>query len=190
MAETTPYGQIVGVCKIYLAVASTAEPTVNTTPGAAWAEFGATDGEQTIELPGELTFFRDNDHQGPVKAVRPEEDVIVGFTLVNTTHEHLARVLSTISNITTAAGPPAVSRLPLKRGATPTEYALLMKGDFDSPHGQYPGQTYIPRGVFNMSPTMTRAKDARREVECVFTALEDDTQSDANRMGWSTVQTG
>jgi hypothetical protein len=190
MAGSLPYSQVVGPCTFYIAPVGTAEPAVNATPSGAWVELGATDGEQSIELQGEMTFFRDNDHQGEVKAVRPEEAVLVTFTLVNSTHEMLARVLSTVANVTADAGPPAVSRLPFRRGFLPTEYALLMKGEADSPYGNYPGQNYFPRGVIDSSPTLTRARDARQEVECTYHVLEDDTQTAGNTMGWSTVQTG
>lgn len=189
MAFMEPFAQLTGAVKIYLAPAGTPEPTVNATPSGAWVELGATDGEQSIELSGALTFFRDNDHQGPVKAVRPEEDVVVNFTLVNLTLEHVARVLSDVANVASDAGPPATKRLGFKRGANPTVYALLMRGEADSPYGLYPGQNYIPRCVSDAEPTITRGKDARAEIECAFTALEDDTQSEAYRLGWSRVQT-
>lgn len=190
MAATTPYGQLVGPCTVYLAAALTAEPAVNATPGASWTEIGATTGDQqAISKKAPNQYLYDNEHQGPVKAVTPQEDPMIGFTLANLTHAHLARMINSVSTITTAAGPPAVSRVPIKSGYIPTEYAILVKGLADSPFGNFPAQWYIPRGVFEKTVEILRGKDKRAELACEFKALEDDTQSDGNRLGWTTAQT-
>lgn len=188
MAAATPYAQLVGPVKVYLAVYGTAEPAVNTTPGASWTELGPTTGDQTIGKDAGNTYFYDNDHSGPVTSVTPQEDVTVSFTLVNMTHEKLALILSAIGNITTSTS-PNVSRIPIKSGFNATRYALLVKGDADSPYGAYPGQWYLPLGVFEKNFETTRGKENRSEVAVEFKVLEDDAQSDLNRMGWSTVQT-
>lgn len=189
MAFIAPYAQLTGTVKVYLAPYGEAEPALNTTPGGNWVEFGATTGEQSIEHQGDITMFYDNDHQGPVTATRPEENVIVGFTLANMTLEHYARALHSVSNLTDSASPVNNRKMPLKRGAVPTQYAILMRGQADSPYGLYPAHTYIPRVMSTASPTVTRAKDGRAELECQFTALEDDAQAEADRLGWSRAQT-
>jgi hypothetical protein len=179
----------VGPVKIYVAAASTAEPDVNATPGGSWTELGATDGEQNINKDADMLTFSDNDHQGPVKGVTPEENLTVEFTLVNMTHAHFARIVSSVANITTAVGPPAVSRVPLKSGYNPTEYAILLKGLADSPFGNFAAQTYIPRGAFEKTFEIVRGKENRAELDCVFHVFEDDTQTELNKMGWTTAQT-
>ncbi len=188
MAVNTPYAQLVGPCKVYLAPYGTTEPTVTSAPSGSWVELGATTGDQTESKDASATLFYDNDHQGAVKGVTPQEDVKVMFTLANLTHNHFARILSSIANITTAAS-PNVSRVPLKSGYTQTEYALVVRGDGDSPFGNYPAQWYIPRGFFEKALSLTRGKTARAELECTFLVLEDDAQSDGNRLGWTTAQT-
>jgi hypothetical protein len=191
MSAMSPYAQIVGPAKIYLAAYGTAEPAVDATPGSSWVELGPTAGDQDIAHDGDLEEFRDNDHQGPVKVTRPDEDVLVHFTVVGLTLEHYARIINDVSQVTSVtSGAAAAKRLSLKRGFTPTEYALLIKGDADSPYGIFPGQTYIPRCVQASSPNPTRGKAQRAELECEFKALEDDLQSvDEDKLGWSTVQT-
>jgi hypothetical protein len=189
MAAVTPFAQLVGTCSIYVAAASTAEPAVNATPGGSWTLVGATTGDQTVSKDAAATLFYDNDHQGPVKGVVPQEDPMVAFTLADITHNHLARILSTIANITTAAGPPAVSRVPMKSGAIPTEYALLVKGAADSPFGNFPAQWYFPRGFFEKALELVRGKASRAELAVEFKILEDDTQSENNKLGWTTAQT-
>lgn len=190
MAHNTPFSQIVGAAKIYLAPYGTPEPSVASAPGAPWIEFGATEGEQTIAFAGALTYFRDNDHQGPVSAVRAEEDVNVSFTLVNSSLEFVSRVMHDVGKLTNDASPVPSRVMPFKRGAYPTPYAILFRGDFDSPYGAYPGHHYIPYVVSDAEPALTRAKDGRQSVECNFVAIEDDAQIEALRLGWSRVQTG
>lgn len=189
MASTEPFDQLTGTLKIYIAPQGEAIPAVNTTPTGNWVELGATDGEQSLEHAGENTYFRDNAHQGPVKGVRPEEDVIAHFTVVGLTLENYARILHQVSQVTTAGGPPATKKIPLKRGATLTEYALLLRGEAMSPYGIFPAMYVIPRGVFDGQPQPTFAKDGRPALECDFYVLEDDSQADADRMGWLIAQT-
>lgn len=183
-----PYAQIVGAADIYIAAYGATEPAVNAVPGTDWYLLGPTDGDQSIEHSGGLTYFRDNDHTGPTKAVRPEEDVKVKFTLVGLTLENFARVLHSSARLSNGTSPTS-RKMPLKRGADVTEYAILIRGACHSPYGNLPGQTYIPRAVSESEPTQTLGKDKRIELECSFTALEDDFQSSGNELGWSTVQT-
>lgn len=190
MSEMSPFGQLVGPVKVYIAPYGTAEPAINATPSGSWIEMGATDGEQSIEYAQEIERYSDNDHTSHVKVERSEEEVIVGFTLVNMTQEHFARVLHDVSKVmTTTSGGVNVKRMPFKRGASVTEYALLLKGQSDSPYGDFPGQNYIPRCFSDSAPTPTRGKGQRAELECSFVGLEDDNQAnDDDRLGWQTVQ--
>lgn len=189
MGATLPYSQIVGPAKIYVAPAGEAPPTVNATPGGNWVEFGPTEGDQTITLEGANTYWSDNSHQSHVMARTPEAVKKVAFTLVNMTHAQVARVLHNISQLITAAGPPATSLLPSKSGYVSSEYAILVLGDFDSPYGQFPGFDYTPRGVFEKNMEFKRNKTQRYEVACEFHALEDDTQSAGRELGWQLAQT-
>lgn len=188
MANTAPFSQLTGALKVYVAPVGETVNVVNTTPVGNWVELASTDGEQSMQVSGKLTYFRDNDHQGPTKAVRPEEDAIYKFKLVSLTLENLARALSTVANIVEAVGPPATKKFPLKRGETPQEYAMLFRGLALSPYGPLPGQFVVPRGIFDNEPTMTFGKDKRAELDCEFHALEDDAQPEADRLGYLIVQ--
>jgi hypothetical protein len=189
MANTEPYEQLVGPLTVYVGPVGETVPAVNATPAGNWVELGSTDGEQSIQHGGALTYFYDNDHQGPVKATRPQEDIVITFTLVGLTLEHYARILDQVSDVSSDAGPPATKTLPLKRGATPNEYALLFKGSALSPYGAYPGMYVIPRGVFDGEPQPAFSKEDRAALEVEFHVIEDDDQSDADRLGWLVVQT-
>jgi hypothetical protein len=190
MASTTPFNQLTGALQAYLAPKNEPEPAVNATPAGNWVLLGATDGDQAQENSGAATKHRDNDHTGPVKAVRPEEDVMFTFTVVGLTLENWARIIRAIGNLTSAAGPPATTKMPLKRGQVVTEYALLMRGAAMSPYGNYPGQFYCPRCYNDSEPKPTFGKGNRPGLDVALTALEDDTQSnDLDKMGWVRVQT-
>lgn len=189
MASSEPFGQLTGILQVYLAPQGTAVPAVNATPGGSWYLLGATDGEQKLKHSGKLTHFRDNDHQGPVKSVRPEEDVMAEFTLVNVVLENYARILHAVANLVTVGGPPATRTMYLKRGAIPTEYSLLLKGLAASPYGAFPAMYVLTRVVFDDEPEMVFAKDGRPGLLCNAVVLEDDDYSDAQRMGWFIAQT-
>jgi len=190
MACMEPFAQITGTAKIYIAPKGEAPPAINAgAPGGNWVYLGETDGDQTIEYAGELTYFRTNERTGPVKAVLPEEDVIVGFTLVETTLENHAYVRNAISNVTTS-GSPDQKRLANKRGSCPASYALLIWGEVDSPYGLYPAFNYLPYCVSSSELTITRAKDGRAALEAMFYALEDSSQAAGDELGWGVAQTG
>jgi hypothetical protein len=189
-ANVAPFNQLVGALKVYIAPVGTAAPAVNAAPSGSWALLGPTDGGQQIAHMGALTYFRDDDHQGPVKAVRPEEDVRVSMTVVGLTLENYAAVLHTATNVDTDVGPPAIKSMPLKRGAGPTQYALLLRGTALSPYGAFPGQYIIPKGVFDGEPEPAFTKDSRAGLSVEFRALEDDTQAEAaDSLGYLEVQT-
>lgn len=189
MAHSEPFDQLTGTLTVYIAPVGSAVPDVANTPESPWVEIGCTDGEQSLQHAGALEYFRDNCHQGPVKAVRPEEDVIVAFNLVGLTLENYARVLHAATNVVEdTVADPDTKTMPLKRGFVPTEYALLFRGEALSPYGVYAGMYVIPRGVFDGEPQPTFAKDGRAGLEVEFHALEDDDQADTDdALGWLVV---
>lgn len=190
MSCMEPYAQITGTAKIYLAPVREPPPAISAgAPGGNWVYLGETEGEQTIQFAGALTLFRVNERGGPVKAVRPEEDVMVGFTLVETTLENYARALHNV-NLVTTSGSPDQRRMPFKRGLCPDEYALLMWGETSSPYGIYPAYNYIPRCVSASEPTITRTRSGRAALECMYQALEDYQQADADALGWAVARAG
>jgi hypothetical protein len=182
MAHSEPFEQLTGTLTVYIAAVGTEIPPVYETPDEDWLELGCTDGEQSVQHAGSLTYFYDNCHQGPVKAVRPEEDTVLAFSLVGLTLENYASILHAAANVDTSD--PAVETLGLERGFVPGPYALLFRGEALSPYGAWPGQYVIPRGVFDGEPQPTFAKDGRVALETEFRALEDKSQQSAERFGW------
>lgn len=189
MAGNEPFDQLIGTLDVYVAPVGEAPPTVGVAPAGNWVRLGATDGGQTVQHTGALEKFSDDDHTGNVKAVRPEEEVIVSFTLVGLTLENYAKVLNAASLVASAVT-PSRKTMPLKRGYIPTEYAMLLVGDALSPYGILPGMYVIPRGSFDGEPEAAFTKDERVGLEVEFCAFEDDDQTDENmRQGWLVVKT-
>ena len=169
---------------MYVAPVGSAEPDVTAEPVSPWVELGCTDGQQSLQYVGALEYFRDGCHQGPVQAVRPEEDVVVQFTLVGLTLENYARILSQVDAVKTdEVADPETRTLLMVRKFAPTEYALLLRGEAFSPYGAWPGICLIPCGVFDGEPQLTFAKDGRVGIEVEFRALEDDTQDEDYALG-------
>src|SRR5688572_27929940 len=101
MASNEPFDQLTGVLKVYLAPVGEIVPAVNAAPAGGWVWLGETDGGQKLTHGGALTFLRDDNHQGPVKAIRPEESVMVEFTLVKMTLENYAPLLNQVNSVAT-----------------------------------------------------------------------------------------
>lgn len=179
------YENLIGVLDLYIAPYGTAEPDVTTTPPAAWIGLGCSDGDQTEDHGvGDLQKFYDNCHRGPVAAVLGQQDPIFSFTMIALTLENIARVIYTAGAVTTSGN---LKRLAIKRPYRPTEYAFLARSVTDSPYLDGAGQLYLPRGVFDMKFAVTRSKTGRAGFPATFHALEDDAQSEMNRLGWKTV---
>lgn len=191
-ANLTPFEQLAGVIlKVYLhTTPSTVAPAVNADPtGAGWVLLGDTDGGQTVTHGGAKTKIYDDAHQGPVKAVRPQEDPVISTMLVDMTLENYARVLSNVAAVTSAAGPPAIKTMPIKRGRFGQRYAFLFRSSIASPYGNFPAQYYLPIGEFDGEPAPAFTKDGRAGLQVDIFAIEDDTQSSGNELGVLTAQT-
>jgi hypothetical protein len=191
-ANLDPFEQLAGVpLKLYIhETAGTSEPAVTADPtSSGFVLVGPTDGGQTVNHGGALTKFYDDDHQGPIKAVRPQEDITIDTMIVGLTLEHYARVLHAAANVTSDAGPPAIKRMPLKRGRTPNQYTVLFKGSIASPYGNFPLQYYLPIAEFDGEPAPAFTKDGRAGLDLTIFPIEDDSQSAGNELGWITAQT-
>lgn len=196
MASQTPYAQLTGTWKFWVATASTAIPDIDAAPSGSWTEIGATDGDQTLQWLGALVAFSDNETTGPRKHVRPEEGFTVAASLVDLTLEKWARVLSMASSdvTTTTSGGESVKKMPLKRGFIPTRYALLARGgaivsaNTLSPYGAWPSQLWIPQGVFDGEPSQAYGKSNRPMVPFLFRAEVDSSQSAGEEFGYLMVQ--
>jgi hypothetical protein len=190
MASIEPFEQLTGQVFFWLAPYGEPIPEVNVLPTGNWIHLGDTDGDQKLKHGGKTVFFKDNGHQSWVKAIRPDEEVTVGGSLVDLTLEHYARVIHDIGRVQelTTPGGVSIKKMALKRGATFTPYALLVRGPALSPYGIYPGQYVLPRVIQTSEPQPTFGRDKRIALDLMFNVLEDDSQPEADSLGWFEVQ--
>lgn len=190
MAAIDPFDVLIGLpLTIYVAPVGEAVPDVDNTPAGNWVDVGITDGDQTSEFQGDLTFWSDNTEQGDTVATRPYEAKIFTFTLVSMTLENMGRIMDSASDVVTDAGPPATKKLPLQRGAVPNPYAMLLKASSLSPYAASPAMYVIPKGVFDGIDAINYGQDQRAEFAVEFRALADKAQPAADRLGWLIAET-
>lgn len=191
-ANYEPFEQLAGMTlRVYIKASGATEPTLAQDPvvDLSYVELGPTDGGQTITHGGALTKFYDDQHQGPVKAVRPQEDITFESTIVGLTLEKYAAVLHIASDVTSAVGPPATKTMPLKRGRMPTLYTVVFRSEIASPYGSFPIQYFLPMAVFDGEPAPTFTKDGRAGLDLTILPIEDDSQAAGDELGWLTAQT-
>lgn len=192
MANTEPFSLLTGPWDVYIAPndgTAESKPDVDDAPAGNWVALGNTNGEQDFEHGGPLIKHYDNNHQGPVKTSRPQEDPMFTCTISSLTLENYGYILADVDDVVTAAGPPAIKSLNIKRGECPTEYSLLLRGEASSPYGNFPSQVYLPKVVQASEPTQSRSKGGSPELECEFVIIEDDDQSAGQELGWMEAQT-
>lgn len=189
MSGMSPFAELIGPCKIFLAPYGTAIANIDATPGSAWVEIGATDGVQSITIDGPLSYWGNNDGNSETTARRPLVTVMGSFTLVGLTLENAARILNNIGNLNnTTSGAASVREIGVERPYVPTEYALIMRGETDSPYNALPAQNYIPRIVFDGPWEESKGKEERAEVACEWHALRDPSQPAGKQLGWKQAQ--
>jgi len=196
MASQTPYAQLTGVWKLWLAPASTAIPALDASVSGSWTEFGDTDGDQTWGVNGGLTAHYNNDHIGPVKYVRGEAGFSFAATVVTLTLEMWARALGVASSqvTTTTSGALNVKKLPLIRPHTPERFALLARGgatptdNHMSAYGAWPAQVWVPIVNVDGDAVVTFSKTGQPGIPTTFRAVVDTTQSSGEEFGYLMMQ--
>jgi len=186
----------VGTWKFYLAPAGETKPALDATPAGNWVELGATEGDQTFQYTGTMTAIRDNTSTGALKHIRPEEGFTVTARLAHLKLEDKAKVFSmaATSVATATSGSLNVKQLGLKRGFTPTRYALLARGgaleetNSMSPYGAWPAQLWLPSGVFDGEPQEVFNNSGSPVIEFIFRAEVDTTQAVDKQFGFLEVQ--
>lgn len=187
MANVTPFDKLVGSVDIYVAPYGSTVPEVGAAPTTPWVKLGPTDGDQSLAHPQTIDYHYDNSSTAPRKATRSEEGVIASFTVVGLTLENYAQAMGFAANkVETGTG---TKTLAFKRGFTVTPFALILRGEAHSPYGNLPAQYVIPKGVFDGEPTPTFSKTDQVGLELEFHALDDDSQADADKLGWLEVET-
>jgi len=175
-----PYEIIMAPYEVYLAVEGTAFPLIDAVPGAGWVLLGKlgklNQGEEgiTVTHNQNVVYKRTAGSTGPVKAVRNEEDMTVGFLLEDMTLEAYAKALNgvAVTDVPAGVGTAGYREITLRQGHAITVYALLCRGV--SPYGDgWNAQYQVPRVIQTDNPAPTYSKGGSAALRVLFTALED-----------------
>lgn len=176
-----PYEIIAAPFTVYWAPVGEAFPDVDEAPAGNWATIGTSGDENyapegvTVAHGQTIEQFRPLGSTGPRKASRPDESLMVRFTLWDMSLEQHRMGLNQNAVATTAAGAgtPGFKSVNLYRGVTVATLALLVRGDVSAYGAGFKGQYQIPRCFQSGSPESVHAKGAPAGLSLEFTALED-----------------
>jgi len=190
MENTQPYSVLVGVGSLYVAPVGSTFPDVDATPTDPWNSMGQTDGGITVTLEQTLDQHRSDQNTGPVKVTRSEENMVIEANLLEATLENLARVLTEeVADTPPGAGTIGTRALNLYRGFGVKTMALLFRGEYQSPYGNWPAQWEVPYGYFDGAVEIGYSKTDHIVFLARFVALVDpNAASPAERFGKLIVQ--
>ncbi len=185
MGNSQPYEILTGVGTLYVAAVSTTFPALTAIPNASWTDLGETEGGVTVTLSQTTVRLRTDQHTGPVKAIRTEEDLLIETQLAESTLENMAKLHGmAVTDTPAAAGVIGTRALATHRGFTLDEYAFLFRGASQSAYGDYPAQYEVPRGYFDGPIALAHKKDDKVVIPVQFVALEDpNAGSEDDRFG-------
>jgi hypothetical protein len=170
-ANVVPYQIIAGVCDIYVAPFGTAFPAVDADPvPAPWRYLGHTDGGITVRHTQTVVELRTDQVTAPVKGVRSEENLEIGFAVAELSAENYAMVLNQ-----NEAGPTDNGdnkEVNLYRGGFGVEtMAMLVRGEHLSPEGDFNLQYEVPSVYQAEAPEVAFTKDEKALLNCNFMAI-------------------
>lgn len=182
---------------IWLAPVGEAFPAIDAAPAGNWAKLGSNgdvnyDEDGVVVTHGQtIENWRGLGSTGPVKAWRTEEELQIGFTLVDISAAQYAKVLNNVEVTQTASGVgvPGTDAFGLSQGREVAAFALLARGA--SPGMEGGNAQYEVKKVYQgAEPAPTFQKGEPAGLECEFNALEDVTAANRNeRFGRLLIQT-
>lgn len=177
------YSILTGVGRLYIAPVGEVFPAVNVTPAGNWRDLGDTQDGVEVEFSDKIEKIRTDQRTGGVKATRTEEDCIVKTKLAEATLENLADALGvTLTDTPPGSGTIGTRSIPLHRGATVTEFAVLFRGA--SPYYAGSAQYEIKRGYFGKVDALKFEKGKNAGIPFTFESLEDwNAATEAERFG-------
>jgi hypothetical protein len=169
--NVAPFQIIAGAADVYVASTGTAFPAVNVDPGTAWRKLGHTDGGINVRHTQTVVELRTDQTTAPVKAVRTEEGLEIGFSLAEVTPANYALALNHASSphADDGSGNKVVA---LYRGGFAVEtVAMLVRGQHLSPQGDFNLQYEVPSVHQSGAPDVAYTKDAKALLICAFNAV-------------------
>lgn len=193
-----PYEIVASPLTVWLAPVGTAFPAIDADPPTEWIKLG-TNGDRNYDDDGvtvshdqTIETFTPAGSTGAVKAWRTEEELAIGFTLVDLSVAQYAKVLNdaTVTDTAAGVGVAGTSEFGLSQGHEVAAFAMLARGK--SPAGDdFTAQYQVTRCYQAESPEPTFTKGEPAGLEVSFAALEDLTPgvSERERFGKLVVQT-
>ena len=177
---TTPFELIVGPFEVFTGPVNEARTDLNDAPAGNWVLLG-TNGDQNYD-EARIVFdpiqtieeWFSLGSPAPQQAFRTQERFTVSFSLADLTAEHLAKVFNDASVTDTApgSGTAGVRDFDLLRGATVTEYALLIRAGVSPYIASAKMQFWLPRCYVESMGALTAEKGTPMMTEVTFAALE------------------
>jgi len=186
-----PYEIIVSPFQIYLAPVGEPFSLLDDVPAGNWQLLG-TSGKKNYAEDGVTVTHEQTINQirtlgttGPIKAVRPEENMTIELILMDCSLEHYSTLLNdpTVNDIAAGAGTPGYREMTLRQGPNVVTFSLLCKGVSPYADGWYM-QYQIPVVYQGGNPAPVFTKGAAAGLACNFMALEDpNAGTEAERFG-------
>jgi hypothetical protein len=179
---SAPFEIVAAPLTVYLAPVGTAFPDVSDTPSGTWIKLG-TSGDKNYDEDGvtvaheqNLEVFRPAGGAAPRKVWRTEEDLSIGFTLVDISADQYAKVLNdaSVTTVAAAADVAGADTLDLMMGRDVALFAMIARG-VSPADDQYAAQYQVPICYQSESPEPAYKKGEPAGLEIKFMALEDDT---------------
>lgn len=182
-----PFAIMAGPADVYIAATETAFPKINEAPGGSWTNLGRTEGGVNITHGNTVQLISADQNTGPVKAIRTDESVEIGFSLIELTLETYGKVLNG-ATVTAEAGPPAIKKIQLHQGYNVSLFSMLIRGY--SPYGAFNSQYKVPVVCQTEQPQVSYTKQDKAVLACKWTTLENLAAStDSERFGQYEAQT-
>ncbi len=181
---TTPFDIIAGPAEVFVAPVAESMPLIDTDPpGGNWVTLGRTEGGITVTHDETIELLRVDQASGPVKAIRPEESLVIAFSLAEIDLEAYARVMNDASVTDNAAssGVAGERSIPLRQGFGVSRFAMLIRGP--SPYMDAFLQYEIYIAVQTGSPSLVFVRDDKSVLEVEFNAIEDPSKADTLKFG-------
>lgn len=175
----TPHEIVAAPLTVWLAPVGTAFPKVDAAPSGPWIKLGTegaynySDDGVTVQHSSSVETFTPAAATRPRKAWRTEEGLTVGFTLVDLSPTHYAKVLdeATVSTVAAATGSAGTSSFNVQREINVELWALLARGE--SPvDNDLAMQLQIDAVYQSAEPEVTFNKGNPAGLSLEFTALE------------------
>jgi hypothetical protein len=175
------YEIIAGPIDLYLAPVGTAFPLVNAAPAGAWVKLGNQASKNYAESgvkvkhDQKIAKVHTLGRTGAARAFRDQEGLEVMVDVLDLTLEAYRRALNdaAITVVAAAAGVPGSRVVPLRRGLSVTEYALLAKGGFSPDGAGWSMQYEVNRCYVDGNPEPVFVKNKAAGLALTFSVLED-----------------